>query len=359
VRRCLLPVLLGALILTVGAAAGGQRGGGLAPVLVLDGLAAPVQVTAPPGSRGVLYVVEQGGLVRVVKGGKLQPQPFLDVRSLTRAGGEQGLLGLAFAPDYATSRRFVVDYTDTDGNTRVVRYRSNGSVAMPGTARQLLFVAQPYSNHNGGMVAFGRDGMLYVGMGDGGSGGDPENRAQNPGSRLGKILRLDPARPGAKPVVAALGVRNPWRFSFDRANGDLWVGDVGQDTIEEVDHVAWPLQGLPNLGWSVYEGRSAFKEEKLGPGRLVFPVAQYTHADGCSITGGYVYRGSAVPSFVGRYVYGDYCSGTIWSLRLVNDVAREVRREPFSIKTLTSFGEDGAGALYAVSGDGSLYRLTS
>jgi glucose/arabinose dehydrogenase len=358
-RRYLLAVLLGALVLTAGAAAGAQRSGGLGPVRVLDGLDAPVQVTAPPGSRGVLYIVEQGGLVRVVKGGKLQPQPFLDVQSLTRAGGEQGLLGLAFAPDYATSRRFVVDYTDTDGNTRVVGYRSNGSVAMPGTARQLLFVAQPYPNHNGGMVAYGRDGLLYVGMGDGGSGGDPGNRAQNPGSRLGKILRLDTARPGAKPGVAVLGVRNPWRFSFDRGNGDLWVGDVGQDTIEEVDHLAWPLQGLPNLGWSVYEGRSAFKDEKLGPGRLVFPVAQYTHADGCSITGGYVYRGPAVPSFVGRYVYGDYCSGTIWSLRLANDTARQVRKEPFSIKTLTSFGEDGAGELYAVSGDGSLYRLTS
>ena len=361
-RRRLLTVFLGALVLAVavaGAAAGGQRGGGLGLVRILDGLDAPVQVTAPSGSSGVLYVVEQGGLVRVVKGGRLQPEPFLDVRSLTRAGGEQGLLGLAFAPDYAKSGLFVVDYTDTDGNTRVVRYRSSGSVAVPGSARQLLFVAQPYANHNGGMVAFGRDGLLYVGMGDGGSGGDPGNRAQSPGSRLGKILRLDPARPGAKPVVAALGVRNPWRFSFDRTTGDLWVGDVGQDTTEEVDHVSWPLQGLPNLGWSVYEGRARFKDAKVGPGRLVFPVAQYSHADGCSITGGYVYRGAAVPSFAGRYLYGDYCSGTVWSLKLVNGVARQIRKEAFQIKTLTSFGEDGSGELYAVSGDGSLYRLTA
>jgi glucose/arabinose dehydrogenase len=239
-----------------------------------------------------------------------------------------------------------------------VRYRSNGSVALPGSAQQLLFVAQPYPNHNGGQVAYGRDGLLYVGMGDGGSGGDPGNRAQNPSSRLGKILRLNPARPGVRPALVALGVRNPWRFSFDRANGDLWIGDVGQNAIEEVDHVAWPLRGLLNFGWSVYEGRSRFKAEKLGPGRLVGPVAQYTHADGCSITGGFVYRGAAVPSFAGRYVYGDYCSGTVWSLKLVNGKA-QVRKEPFTIENLTSFGEDAAGELYAVSGNGSLYRLTS
>ena len=155
----------------------------------------------------------------------------------------------------------------TNGNTRVVRYRSDGAKAVPASARQLLFVKQPYANHNGGMVAYGKDGLLYVGMGDGGSGGDPENRAQNPSSLLGKILRLDPARPGAKPVTVALGVRNPWRFSFDRATGDLWVGDVGQDSIEEVDHVAWPWRGLLNFGWDVYEGRASFESKPLGPGQ--------------------------------------------------------------------------------------------
>jgi glucose/arabinose dehydrogenase len=361
VRRSLslLVVLLATLAVAACASASGQRSGGLGPVLLLSGLDSPTQVTAPRGSRGVLYVVEQAGLVRVVRNGTLQERPFLDLRGRTRAGGEQGLLGLAFAPDYARSRQFVVDYTDRNGNTRIVRYRSNGSVAVPGSARQLLYVAQPYSNHNGGMVAYGKDGLLYIGMGDGGGAGDPGNRAQNPASRLGKILRLDPAHPGTKPATVALGVRNPWRFSFDRANGDLWIGDVGQDRIEEVDQVAWPLRGLLNLGWSVYEGRSPFKSEELGPGRLVAPVAQYTHADGCSITGGYVYRGSAVPSFAGRYIYGDYCSGKVWSLALVNGKAQQIRKEPFSIRTLTSFGEDGAGELYAVSGDGSLYRLTS
>jgi glucose/arabinose dehydrogenase len=346
------------LVVTACASATSDRQGGLGPVRVVGGLDAPVQVTVAPGVGGTLYVVEQGGLVRVVKGGKLQPRPFLDLREKTRASAEQGLLGLAFAPDYTKSHVLVVDYTDTEGNTRVVRYRSNGSVALPDSARQLLFVAQPYANHNGGQVAYGPDGLLYVGMGDGGSGGDPGNRAQNPSSRLGKILRLNPAQPGTKPMLVALGVRNPWRFSFDRANGDLWIGDVGQETIEEVDHVGWPLRGLLNFGWSVFEGRSAFKTERLGPGRLVGPVAQYTHASGCSITGGFVYRGSKVPSFAGRYIYGDYCSGTIWSLKLVNGRA-QVRKEPFTIENVTSFGQDASGELYAVSGSGSLYRLTT
>jgi glucose/arabinose dehydrogenase len=347
------------LVAAASASAAGQRETAPRLVKVVDGLQAPVQVTAAPGVPGVLYVVEQGGLVRVVKGGTIQPRPFLDVRSLTRAGGEQGLLGLAFAPDYATSHQFVVDYTDTAGNTRVVRYRSDGTTALPASAKELLFVQQPYPNHNGGMVAYGRDGRLYVGMGDGGSGGDPEHRAQNPASHLGKILRLDPAHPGAKPVIVALGVRNPWRFSFDRANGDLWIGDVGQGTIEEVDHVAWPLQGLLNFGWNVFEGRSRFSSNLLGPGHLVKPVAQYSHQRGCSITGGYVYRGSAVPAMSGRYVYGDYCSGTIWSLKLVGGVARQIRPEPFTVPSLTSFGEDRNGELYAVSGTGVLYRLAS
>jgi glucose/arabinose dehydrogenase len=358
-RRSAAAALATALVVVASAAATGQREAALRLVQVVDGLQAPVLVTAAPGAPGLLYVVEQGGLVRVVKGGTILSQPFLDVRALIRSGGEQGLLGLAFAPDYAKSRQFVVDYTDRNGNTRVVRYRSDGTKALPASAKQLLFVKQPYANHNGGMVAYGKDGLVYVGMGDGGSGGDPENRAQNPSSLLGKILRLDAARPAAKPVIVALGVRNPWRFSFDRANGDLWIGDVGQDSIEEVDHVAWPWQGQLNFGWNVYEGRASFESKALGPGRLVMPVAQYSHQRGCSITGGYVYRGSAVPAATGRYFYGDYCQGTIWSLKLVGGVARQIRPEPFTVANQTSFGEDDAGELYAVSGNGVLYRLAS
>lgn len=356
-------VAAAALAAVLGTAAGASATGGpeaaLTLVTVVEGLQAPLFVTAAPGAPGALYVVEQGGLIRIVKGGAIQPQPFLDLRAEVRAGGEQGLLGLAFAPDYETSRQFVVDYTDRNGNTRVVRYRSGDAKALPRSAKQLLFVKQPYANHNGGMVAYGRDGLLYVGMGDGGSGGDPENRAQNPASLLGKILRLDPARPGAKPVTVALGVRNPWRFSFDRANGDLWIGDVGQSSIEEVDHVAWPWRGQLNFGWDVYEGRASFESKALGRGRLVNPVAQYSHRRGCSITGGYVYRGSAVPAAAGRYFYGDFCAGTVWSLRLAAGAARQIRVEPFTVPNLTSFGEDGAGELYAVSGNGVLYRLAS
>jgi glucose/arabinose dehydrogenase len=358
--RAAAAAVLVVLAVTASASATGNRKTSLELVKVVDGFQAPVHVTSSQGAPGLLYVVEQGGLVRVVKGGAIEPRPFLDVRGLVRAGGEQGLLGLAFAPDYATSRQFVVDYTDKDGNTRVVRYRSNGTKAIPASARQLLFVKQPYANHNGGMVAYGKDGLVYVGMGDGGDGGDPENRAQNPTSLLGKILKLDPSHPGAKPIMVADGVRNPWRFSFDRANGDLWIGDVGQGSVEEVDHVAWPWQGLLNFGWDVYEGRAPFENKALGPGRLIKPVAQYSHEQGrCSITGGYVYRGSAAPSATGRYFYGDYCSGTVWSLKLIGGVVRQIRVEPFTVPNLTSFGEGDTGDLYAVSGNGVLYKIAS
>ena len=336
-----------------------QQTAALKIVKVTDGLESPVHVTSAPGSPGVLYVVEQGGLVRVVRNGKIQPAPFLDLRSKVLSGGEQGLLGLAFAPDYAKSRQFVVNYTDKNGDTVVARYASDGKKALPRTARRLLFVAQPYGNHNGGMIAYGKDGRLYVGTGDGGAGGDPEGRAQNPSSRLGKMLRLDPKRPALKPVMVALGLRNPWRFSFDRANGDLWIGDVGQGAIEEVDHVTWPLKGLLNFGWDAFEGTAQFENSTLGPGRLIRPVAEYSHSQGCSITGGYVYRGKRVRAAKGRYFYGDYCSGAVWSLRVVNGVAGPPRREPFTVSNLSSFGEDGAGELYAVSASGTVYRLAS
>jgi glucose/arabinose dehydrogenase len=357
-RRLLLLVAAAVVLLTPFGSAYG-RTSALHLETVVTGFDAPLFVTAPAGETGRLYVVEQGGLIRVVEKGKIRQAPFLDLRRKTRAGGEQGLLGMAFSPDYAKSRTFVVDYTDTDGNTRVVRYTSNGQRGISSSARQLLFVRQPYANHNGGMVAFGPDGLLYVGMGDGGSGGDPENRAQNPGSLLGKILRLDPRKPGAKPTIVALGVRNPWRFSFDRTTRDLLIGDVGQGSIEEVDWVAWPWHGLLNFGWDVYEGSATFERKPLGPGRLVRPVAQYSHDHGCSITGGYVYRGANVAAATGRYFYGDYCSGTIWSLKISGGKARGLRIEPFTVKSLSSFGEDATGELYAVSQDGTIYRLAS
>ena len=247
-------------------------------VVVARGLVEPLQVTAPRSERFRLYVVEQRGTVRVIDRGKLRSGFFLDVRSRITAGGEQGLLGLAFDPRYATNRLIYVDYTDENGDTRVVRYKTNGTRAIPASARVLLGIDQPYANHNGGGLAFGPDGYLYVGTGDGGSGGDPENRAQNMQSLLGKMLRLDVRRPGAAPEIVALGLRNPWRYSFDRLTGDLYIGDVGQGEIEEVDYTPRSSPGLENYGWDVYEGSRRFEEKAAGPGELVFPIFEYRTA---------------------------------------------------------------------------------
>jgi glucose/arabinose dehydrogenase len=325
------------------------------PRPLVSGLSAPLYATGLKGEPGRLYVVEQGGLIRVVEKGKIRATPFLDVRSLIAAGGERGLLSVAFHPQYAKNRRFYVDYTDRAGNTNVVEYRSKGVRALPASARRLLFVRQPYANHNGGQLAFGPNGRLYVGMGDGGSGGDPENRAQNPKSLLGKLLSLNVDTKGIR--IEGIGLRNPWRFSFDRATGDLVIGDVGQGEIEEIDFTPKSSPGLENYGWDVYEGSKRFENKAVGPGRLVAPIAQYTHGEGCSVTGGYVYRG-ANAALRGRYVYGDFCSGTVWSFKLAGGKATSLRKEAFEISSLTSFGEDGAGELYAVSGGGTISRLT-
>jgi glucose/arabinose dehydrogenase len=355
-------VLALAAVVLPGAAGGGRAQGQLHLRLVLSGLQEPTFVGAPPSEPGRLYVVERPGVIRVLVNGRLRPQPFLDIRSrVGDSDSEQGLLSVAFHPRYATNHRFFVDYTDKSGDTRVVEFRSNGTVALPGSARQVLFVNQPYSNHNGGQLQFGPDGKLYVGMGDGGSGGDPNNYAQNLGSRLGKLLRLNVDKAGTSWQIAGYGMRNPWRFSWDRATRDLYIGDVGQGAWEEVD-LRTPAQqrGLNNYGWRVYEGRARYTAgQKVNPrGRLVFPITAYSHSAGCSITGGYVYRGKAVPAARGRYFYGDYCQGTIWSLRAVNGKLRGVRREPFKVSNLSSFGEDAGGELYAVGLSGELYKLT-
>jgi glucose/arabinose dehydrogenase len=351
-------VLLVAAIAVSLVGSASARESALGRKVVARGFDEPVQVTAPRNEARRLYVVEQPGTIRVLERGKVRSGLFLDVRSRVTAGGESGLLGLAFDPKYGTNRFVYVNYTDTGGDTRVVRYRTDGRRALPGTARLLLRVAQPYGNHNGGGLAFGPDGALYVGTGDGGSGGDPEDRAQDMGSLLGKMLRLDVRRPGSAPEIVGLGLRNPWRYSFDRQTGDLWIGDVGQGEIEEIDLTPEDSPGLENYGWDVYEGTQRFESKPLGPGNLVAPVFEYTHDAGCSVTGGYVYRGSARPTLRGQYVFGDYCSGTVWSLRAVGGKARGVRREAFRIPSVTSFGEDAAGELYATSHDGVVYRLT-
>jgi glucose/arabinose dehydrogenase len=337
---------------------GEQEQVGLRLRLVVSGLSDLTHVAAPRSERGRLYVVEQVGRIRVVVNGSLRATPFLDIRSLVTAGGEQGLFSIAFHPNYQRNRRFYVQYTDRGGNTRVVEYRSNGTRALPRTRRQIFFSPDPYGNHNGGQLAFGPDGRLYFSMGDGGAGGDPENRAQNLGSLFGKLLRIDVDRRGARPQIAAYGLRNPWRFSFDRATGDLYIGDVGQSAWEEIDFTPRRSPGLENYGWDVYEGRARFESKPPSEaGRLVFPIVVLPNPPNGSVVGGFVYRGRAMPSLRGRYFYADVYSNQIWSLRVRNGRATSVRREPLSITSPTSFGEDAAGELYVVTLEGQVYKL--
>ena len=354
-RPAVLVALLAFLVPVVVAAAQGSQA--LRLVKVASGFESPVLVTPAPGETNRLYVVDQNGLIYVLDHGKRRAKPFLDVRSLVTAGGEQGLLGLAFHPKYARNRLFYVAYTSAAGYNTVARFRSNGTSAIPSSRTTLLSVKDPYGNHNGGNLVFGPDGKLYTSIGDGGSGGDPENRAQNMSSRFGKLLRLDVSRAGAPWAIAGLGLRNPWRFSFDRTTGDLWIGDVGQSSVEEVDVVPRGTTGLLNFGWDVYEGSQSYEDKPLGPGTLVQPIFEYSHDSGCSITGGFVYRGRLIPAVAGRYFFGDYCSGTVWSLKLVNGKASDVRTEGFRLPNLTSFGQGPAGELYLVSGTGQIYRL--
>jgi glucose/arabinose dehydrogenase len=334
----------------------GQSASQLRVVPVVSGLDSPLNVTAPRNEKGRVYVVEQAGKIVVVENGRVRAQPFLDITSQVLAGGEQGLLGLAFHPRYAQNRLFYVDYTDKNGDSRIVEFRSDGQKAVR-RVRQLFFQDDPYSNHNGGQLAFGPDGRLYAGTGDGGAGGDPENRAQNTRSLFGKLLALNVNKRGAKWQMVAIGLRNPWRFSFDRASRGLYIGDVGQGEWEEIDYTPWHSPGLENYGWDVYEGRATFEQKPLGPGRLKAPVHVYSHSDGCSVTGGFVYRGAAVSAARGRYFFGDFCSGRVWSLKVVSGKAQSVRRENFRVVALSSFGEDATGELYMTSLEGGLYKL--
>jgi len=321
------------------------------------GLSALTAIASTPAEPRRLYAVEQIGRIRYFVGGRLRGT-FLDIRDRVKSGGEQGLLSVAFHPAYARNHRFYVDYTDKNGNTRVVEFRSRNGRGLKSTARQLLFVRQPYANHNGGELQFDRGGLLYVGMGDGGSAGDPGNRAQRMNERLGKLLRINPLQQRASWNIVGLGLRNPWRFSFDRANGDLYIADVGQGDWEEIDYRASAAVGtLANYGWRAFEGRARYSNTALGPGELVAPVHVYSHSQGCSVTGGYVYRGTAVPAATGRYFFGDYCSGSVWSLRIDGGRAVDVRREAFSVDSLTSFGEDPAGELYLATGGGRILKL--
>jgi glucose/arabinose dehydrogenase len=341
----------------------GSGEGGVA-LKELGSYARPVYVTQADGDPDHLYVVEHCGRIARVPMGGGEGTTFLDVSDLVTCGGEQGLLSVAFAPDYADSGLLYVNYTDLDGNSTTVEYtRSAGdpATADPDSAVELVTIEDFAPNHNGGLLLFRPDGTLYLGMGDGGGAGDPERTAQDASSPLGKLLRIDVDSPGAAPQVAALGLRNPWRFSFDRKTQDLWIGDVGQNTLEEID--ALPPGGLdrkspPNFGWSAFEGTDRFNDDQEAPGAIA-PVLVYGHDRGCSVTGGYVVRDRSLQTLYGRYLYGDFCQGHLRSfIADPNTEAQDDRELGVDVPSLSSFGEDAAGHIYAVSLDGPVYRLT-
>jgi glucose/arabinose dehydrogenase len=340
----------------------------------------PVYVTAPAGERRRVFVVQQGGKIRVVRAGKPRPTPFLDLTSRVISGGEQGLLSMAFAPDYAKTRRFYVNYTDRAGLQRVVEYRrskSNPERADASSARLVLRYDGIESNHNGGLVVFGPDDLLYVGTGDGGGANDQHGsrgNAQDLSKLEGKLLRIDPrrsggrpytvpasnpfvGRSGARPEIYSYGLRNPWRFSFDRATGDLVIGDVGQGAVEEIDFARKGEARGVNYGWRPFEGRRRNFDEPA-PG-AVPPVLELFHDDGnCSVTGGYVVRDPALKALAGSYVYGDFCKGQLRAARLAPGSASGDRSLGLkTVANLSSFGEDGLGRVYVTSLDGPVYRL--
>jgi len=389
-RSCASPLTLAAL-LAIALLAPAATGAAVTPskihlglTRVATGLSQPLLVTNAGDGSGRLFVLEQTGKIRIIKDGKVAAVPFLDLSASVSSAGEQGLLGLAFHPNYKSNGALYVSYTDLNGNSVIREYHVSGTkpdLVDGSSGRTILRVRQPYPNHNGGNIAFGPDGDLYIGFGDGGSAGDPGNRAQNLGVMLGKLLRIDVNRrtgtlpygiPADNPFVGragldqiwAYGLRNPWRWSFDRATGDLWIGDVGQDAWEEVDralaaHGRNAGRGI-NFGWKVMEAGHCYSPT-TGCSRIgkTVPLTEYGHTNGrCSITGGSVYRGSAYPDLVGAYLFADYCSGEIWY------VDRGAARGATAIRALntsariTAFGQDEGGELYLTDGNGTIYRLT-
>lgn len=349
----------------------------LAARLVASGFRNPLDLQSAPGDIERLYVVEQGGRIHVVRDGQVQPAPFLDISGRVLAGGERGLLGLAFHPEFATNRRFFVNYSNPSGDTHIAEFAAvSPDEGDPASEQVMLVVPQPFANHNGGSVTFGGDGHLYVALGDGGSGGDPLGNAQDLGALLGKILRIDvdgaapydvPAdnpflsTPGAAPEVWAYGLRNPYRVAFDRATGDLYIGDVGQNQREEIDVGLASRGGGENYGWNVTEGTLCFRPSSgCETAGITLPVAEYGHGEGCSVTGGAVYAGCRMPDLAGTYFYGDFCSAFVRSFRLVNGMATESRdwtSDLDGLDRVSSFGTDARGEVYVVDYDGELYRL--
>jgi glucose/arabinose dehydrogenase len=375
-RRCVAPFLL---LVAISGCSESQSPLPLPDELsvtpVASGLSSPVFLTAPSNDTR-LFVVEQTGRIRLIKNGQLLPTSYLDIASKVTCCGERGLLGLAFHPSFATNGFFYVNYTGAGGHTVIERYHATpaSDVADASSASLVLGFNQPFSNHNGGMLAFGPDGMLWIGTGDGGSGGDPQNNGQTLTTLLGKMLRIDVNVAGAaygiptnnpfassstnRREIWGWGLRNPWRYSFDRETGMLFVADVGQGTWEEV-HVVPHTTASVNYGWRIMEGNHCYNAPTCDQSGLNIPVHEYDHSGGnCSVTGGYVYRGSAIPSLRGRYFYSDYCTGFLRSFRMENGTAVEhVTWDAGALGNVTSFGEDSSGELYILGGN-TVFRLS-
>jgi len=346
---------------------------------VAAGFASPVFVTGSGDGSGRLFVLEQSGRVWIVRDGQRSAAPFLDLSAKVSSGGERGLLGMAFEPDFNGEGRVWVDYTETNGDTVISSFAVAGDAADPASEYIALTIQQPYANHNGGMIAFGPDGYLYVGMGDGGSGGDPQGNGQNLSVLLGKMLRLDAAagpqasggtpyavprdnpfvsHAGARPEIWAYGLRNPWRFSFDRKTGDLWIGDVGQNAWEEIDFQPAASAGGENYGWNEYEATHTYPPNSAVPaGAFTMPVLEYDRNTGTSVTGGYVYRGSAQQKFWGTYFYADYTYGRVWGAQRAADGSVATRLLLDIDGQISSFGEDDDGELYLIDYSGTVYRM--
>ena len=357
---------------------GGPGGNGHPPTSVelalteiASGLDRPVHLTAPPDDPR-LFVVEKTGRIQIIENGTTRPAPFLDLGAVVSSGAEQGLLSLAFHPDYADTGEFFVNYTNVEGNTRIVRYQASDdpNFADETSGSVVMSIEQPFSNHNGGHLVFGPDGMLYIGVGDGGSAGDPQGHGQDPTTRLGSILRIDidagdpfavpPDNPfvddpSALPEVWLWGVRNPWRIAFDESTGDLFVADVGQSQREEITVIGADEAGA-NLGWNVTEGTRCFADPDCTPTDFSLPLVEYDHADGCSVTGGFVYRGS-IEEIGGLYFYSDYCGGWLRSFRAAGGAAtQQTEWDVARVGNVASFGEDADGELYVLT-ETAVYRI--
>ena len=355
----------------------GDGDGGVA-LEQIAALEQPLWVTQPPGEDSDLYVVQQCGEIARLPGGSGEPEPFLDISDEVTCGGEQGLLSLAFAPDYERSGLLYVYFTDLDERQRVVEFSAEDGEVDSSSGREVISFDDEYANHNGGLLTFGPDGMLWIATGDGGSAGDPDRNAQDLSSPLGKLLRIDPSESGdapysvprdnpfvrgqddALPEIMSYGLRNPWRYSFDSETDDLWIGDVGQSEQEEVDAVALSDAAGANFGWSAFEGTAVYNDDEDAPG-AVDPVLTYAHSDGgCSVTGGYVVRDRTLESLYGRYLYGDFCAPELRSFSAeAGRRARDDRALGLEVPGLSSFGTDNSGTIYATSTSGEVFKLVA